>query len=54
MGLDVEMKEIVQERKEQKERQAKVYTQGSAQLNNAINDLKEKRDQILYLEQSVN
>ena len=54
MSLDVEMKEIINKRKEEKELQAKQYPQASTKLKNALSDLEEKRDQILYLEKSVN
>ena len=49
MSVDVEMKDLIEQRQQEKEIQSKKYNQGSTQLKNAINDIKEKRDQILYL-----
>ena len=34
--------------------QVKQFPQASTKLKNALNDLEEKRDQVLYLEKSVN
>ena len=40
MSIDIEMKELIEKRKREREKQAQTYIQGSPQLKNALSDLR--------------
>lgn len=53
LNLDIEMNEMISKRENQLELIQKTYSKGSEKLKNALQDLQQKRDQIVYLQEQV-